>query len=128
MSNAETKLELKVKLDKIGYSTGDTINVSAYIINRSPDPVTILRSRVVPSFESSNWKRNAMNTTVYNGPATSIIAPGDSAYFGYQLNDFFDSIPPGQSTLTIKLNVLLEGSNNPVVLSDQVNIEIKNKE
>ena len=69
-----------------------------------------------------------MNVTIYNGPATSLVAPGDSAYFGYQLNEFFDNIPPGQSTLTVKLNVFHEGRTNPVMLSDQITVLVKNSE
>jgi hypothetical protein len=128
MSTDPPKLALHVALDNSSLMQDDTINLNAYVVNESGKNVTILRSSVEESFESTSWKRNDMNVTVYNGPATSIVAPGDSAFFGYQLNEFFDNIPPGQSTLSVKLNVFLEDRTNPVVLSDQITLMVKDKE
>lgn len=64
------------------------------------------------------WKRKEHAAHIYNGPAISKLAPGDSAYFGYNLADFFDPIIPSDAKIPLQFSFKAEELETELSLAD----------
>lgn len=124
-NNDSIVLSLHISADSTTRNPGDTIQLECYLKNQSAQSVTVDRSRTFISFDAPDgWKKKELPGYSYNGPAVSVIAPGDSSYFGYQLNDFFETMRPGNYRLNARFHCQLQNQETPVELSSSVLISI----
>jgi hypothetical protein len=123
----KTGLVLHLHVSNTEIVKDSSIELSIYILNESDKPITILRGRSrITSISAPGWKSKDIKGFVYNGPATSTVAPTDSAYFGYNdIKEFFDSIDPGERILSVEYTVFVQGHKDPIVLSSSVPINVK---
>ena len=121
--------DLEFSLLKQDIKPREPIGLSIYVINRSQKTDTILRSQSnITSIKVSGWKNKELNGFVYNGPATSVVAPNDSAYFGVDdITGYFNTITLGENALSIEFTIYTMGRKDPIVLSGTVPIIIKEK-